>query len=99
MAVTARKRGIRALLLSAVGAAFLTLLSGCAAMEKEMNDFVTNGVIVTPDLTKINDGQYQGKYKSGIVSATVRVEVRDHGVTAIDILKHFNGQGKPIIEI
>jgi uncharacterized protein with FMN-binding domain len=61
----------------------------------EMSDFAKNAVIVTPDLTALDDGDYTGSYASGIVSATVRLRMTDHRIADFTILKHVTGKGKP----
>jgi len=52
-------------------------------------------VISTPDLDKINDGQYQGTYATEMIAVTVAVKVQNHQITSIDILEHKTGKGKP----
>lgn len=47
------------------------------------------------NITEIDDGIYQGKYEVFPVSVELNVEVKDHQIIEIDILKHDNGQGKP----
>jgi len=56
---------------------------------------VSEIVISTPDLNTIEDGQYQGAFATDLVAATVAVTVADHKITAIDILEHRTGKGKP----
>ncbi len=46
------------------------------------------------DLSNIKDGEYLGEYKTIAVSAKVRISVKDHKITTIEILQHINGQGK-----
>ena len=72
-------------------AAVVLLTSRCTGMEKEMDEFVRNDDISTPDLSAIADGVYEGSYRSGIV----RAKVSDHQIISIEILRHFNGKGKP----
>lgn len=47
------------------------------------------------NLTQVQDGIYTGQYGEIPVSAEVSVTVKDHTITAIQIVKHVNGQGKP----
>lgn len=63
-------------------------------LEHEMDQFVKTATFATPDLRAMNDGDFTGAYRSGVVSATVEVALRDHRITSIRILKHFNGQGQ-----
>ena len=50
--------------------------------------------IAQVDLNGINNGIYVGSYSVFPISAEVNVMVEDHAITAIDIKKHTNGQGK-----
>ncbi|MGL6197869.1 MAG: FMN-binding protein [Lachnospiraceae bacterium] len=46
------------------------------------------------DLEAIADGTYQGKCDNGLVSVTVEVDVQNHSITNVNILKHQNGMGQ-----
>ncbi len=46
------------------------------------------------DLSNAEDGIYEGSYKSFPVSARVKVTIKDHKITAIDLIEHKNGQGQ-----
>lgn len=50
--------------------------------------------IHTPDLQKIADGSYEGSFDNFPVSVKTRVTVKHHKIISVEILKHFNGQGK-----
>lgn len=45
------------------------------------------------DLTRINDGIYIGSYSAFPVAAKVDVEIKDHKITGITLIKHTHGQG------
>ena len=47
------------------------------------------------DLTKVNDGIYEGQCDTGVVRARVQVTVRDHRMESIELLEHENGRGTP----
>ncbi len=47
------------------------------------------------DLTSISDGVYKGTYDVFPVSVEVDVTISNHEILKIDLIKHFNGQGKP----
>lgn len=51
------------------------------------------------DLSKIEDGNYEGSYESFPVSVEVNVGVKNHEIIDIKILKHVNGQGGPAEKI
>ncbi|SHE86084.1 FMN-binding protein [Alkalibacter saccharofermentans] len=46
------------------------------------------------DLTQVNDGIYFGSHDAFPISVEVEVEVSNHKIDKIEILKHDNGQGK-----
>ena len=47
------------------------------------------------DLTKVDDGVYEGQCDTGVVQARVQVTVRDHRMESIELLEHENGRGTP----
>lgn len=44
-------------------------------------------------LTRLADGDYFGSYKAFPISVKVKVTVKNHSISDIELLKHFNGQG------
>jgi uncharacterized protein with FMN-binding domain len=46
------------------------------------------------DLSTIGDGEYYGDCDTGLVSAKVRVVVKDRVITELELLEHHNGRGK-----
>ena len=51
--------------------------------------------IVDVDLSTVEDGTYVGEYEQFPVSVIMEVEVLDHEIISIEILKHDNGKGGP----
>lgn len=47
------------------------------------------------DLSTVADGAYEGKAFLLPVSVKVRATVSDGRLASVELLKHFNGQGKP----
>ena len=47
------------------------------------------------DLTKVEDGVYEGQCDTGVVRARIQVTVRDHRMESIELLEHENGRGTP----
>jgi uncharacterized protein with FMN-binding domain len=47
------------------------------------------------DLAALEDGTYTSSYSVFPVSAKVSVTVKDHRITAINLIEHKNGQGAP----
>jgi uncharacterized protein with FMN-binding domain len=53
----------------------------------------------TIDLNQIDDGVYTGKSSTFPIEVEVLVEVTNHTITNIDVIKHINGQGSEAINI
>ena len=75
----------------------LILAVSCTAMmnkgmEKAKNELM---IIEDPDLSKVDDGIYKGKFDTMLVKAEVEVSVVNHKIVSILIIKHENGKGKP----
>ncbi|HBL84317.1 MAG: hypothetical protein A2Y17_07325 [Clostridiales bacterium GWF2_38_85] len=66
------------------------IISGMQKNLDNLKSIESNDV----DLSKISDGTYSGSYKVLPISVEVSVTVKDHKITAIDLLKHDNGKGK-----
>ena len=47
------------------------------------------------DLSKAEDGVYEGQCDTGVVRVRVQVTVRDHQLESIELLEHENGRGAP----
>jgi len=71
-------------------AAFRIVFSRIEANLAALKDMTIQSV----DLGGMDDGSYTGNYSVFPVSATVRVTVRDHVMTGIELVKHTHGQGK-----
>jgi uncharacterized protein with FMN-binding domain len=59
-------------------------------MEKEVQNLNYSPV----SLLEVEDGIYQGKAETTFVKVEVEVEVLDHEIIRIDLLKHDNALGK-----
>ena len=69
-------------------------LSSCGLAE-ELERFMADPGIETPDLSRTADGTYTGEYAVGPISVVVEVEMKGHEITRCTILKHRSGRGKP----
>ncbi len=79
--------------ITAVGLiAVVLLLSGCGSI-REMKEFSETVVFTDPELKDLEDGLYIGEFEKGLVAAEVEVQIRDHAIEAIEILRHDNGKG------
>ena len=54
---------------------------------------LTDVPVAAIDPATLEDGTYAGSYSAFPVSAEVRVTVRDHAFTGIELVKHTHGQG------
>lgn len=57
------------------------------AMSKQHN--------VEIDMAQVKDGTYEGESDGGMIKVKVSVEVKNHKITAINLIEHKNGKGKP----
>lgn len=60
---------------------------------QEYHSQVQNMKISDVDLSRVPDGSYTGSSDVTYVSAEVKVTVKDHKITKIDLVKHNNGRG------
>ena len=79
-------------------AAGLVLSKVISEAEKNFKELV-NMQIRNIDLTEVQDGVYNGKYKAFPVSVEVNVIVANHQITEIELVKHFNGQGSSAVAV
>jgi uncharacterized protein with FMN-binding domain len=87
-----RKRMVLlAVLIFVVGAA-IAAIAIKSQLERNLEQLV-NTTITDIDISKLNDGVYDGSYSTFPVSARVRVIIKDHRITAIELLEHNNGLG------
>ena len=54
---------------------------------------ISEVVIETPDISRIQDGTYNGSFDAIFVFADVDVNVKGHEITGIKINEHRNGRG------
>lgn len=71
----------------------IAALSGTKANIEVSLAKLTDTTIPDMDMSNIGDGTYNGSYKVFPVAAEVKVTVQDHRITAIELVKHSNGQG------
>ena len=64
-------------------------------MTIQTKQAVAKQVNVPIDMNQVADGFYEGSSDGGLVQVQVIVEVKDHQIKSIEILKHENGKGKP----
>ncbi|UWG95858.1 FMN-binding protein [Dehalobacter sp. DCM] len=74
--------------------AFFSVRNMLISSEQNLN-YLMQEKIANVDLDNIPDGAYTGTYAASPIEAAVRVTVKDHAITAIEITKHENGRGEP----
>ena len=79
--------GLFALLALLIG---IGSLAGCSVSYPDILK-----TIEAPAVSSLRDGSYEGSYFLLPVKVEVRVKVESGRIQSIDLLKHFNGQGKP----
>ena len=47
------------------------------------------------ELSEVKDGSYEGEAETPLVKVKLSVNVKDHKITDIKLIKHQNGKGKP----
>lgn len=70
-----------------------------SGMTKELRARADAAVFTDLRLSEVPDGTYGGTCDWGVISVQTQVTVEDGNITAIDILKHSNGRGKPAEQI
>lgn len=80
------------ILILIIGAIFTVVVvkSNLEANLEKLTDLPISDV----DLTKVEDGIYTGRYTAFPVAAVVKVTIKGHKITGINLVKHNNGQGK-----
>lgn len=65
------------------------------SMNKMSEDVLDEQVNVEINMEQVADGIYTGSSDGGLVKVEVEVEVKDHKIVNINLLKHECGTGKP----
>lgn len=77
---------------------FIGLFIAYKWIDINLNQLLTEEVD-TVNLSQIDDGTYPGKASTFPIEVEVVVEVTDHKITNIDLVKHVNGQGNDASKI
>jgi len=67
-------------------------------IDNNLNQLLTEEVELF-NFSQIDDGKYPGKASTFPIEVEVMVEVSDHKITNIELVKHVNGQGNDAIKI
>lgn len=62
---------------------------------KQSSEKLAAMVNVDIDMEQLADGIYTGSSDGGLVKVQVQVEVKDHHIISIELLRHDNGKGAP----
>ena len=90
------KIGWRKIVLFVLGVAVLAALTAGLLYYRSYLDYerAVNAIqIQGVDLTAIGDGEYYGESDVGFVRAKVKVIVKDHRMTDIELIEHINERG------
>jgi uncharacterized protein with FMN-binding domain len=87
-----KKLGIAVLIMVVV--IFVAGQFAMAAIEKNF-ETLKEDPAKEVDLTRVEDGTYQGSHNVFPVMVELEVLVKDHKIVSIELLKHQNGQGAP----
>lgn len=94
MAKSVRKKGCLTVFLAVSAILVIMAVITFLSMGKKMETY--KGFDFTKlDLSNIEDGTYTGSEDGKLVKVTVKVTVKDHKITGIDIIEHQNGKGQP----
>jgi uncharacterized protein with FMN-binding domain len=85
------KKGIKVLLVFVAIATIL--LIAFLVMYSQMNNDLANLKFPETNLENLANGTYKGEAETSLVKVEVAVQVNDHKITRIDLLKHDNGRG------
>lgn len=89
------KKGMKILVIS-LTVLVVIIIAGTVmvrGMARGLEDFLAEVEIETVDLRAVSDGTYHGSTDAGIIQVRLEVDVKDHRITDIRLLKHRNGQG------
>ena len=62
---------------------------------QKTHEALDSQVNVEIDMNRVADGTYKGSSGDGMIKVEVEVEVKDHEIVNINLLKHECGKGKP----
>ena len=77
---------------------FIGVYSGIKTIQSNL-ERLQDLEIANVDLTEVVDGTYTGSYKVFPIIAEVKVTVKNHQITGVELLKHQSGQGAPADKI
>lgn len=82
---------ILAIVIATLAVAFIGVKAILESGLKELSKTAIEEV----DLGQIADGNYQGSFSAFPVSVKLTVAISGHRISAINLIEHTNGQGKP----
>lgn len=85
-----KKTKVVLVVLIAIG---IIISGGYLTITKITQNYTNKINIDNIDISKINDGNYEGNYSANPVSASVNVSVKDHQITNIELIEHQTGLG------
>jgi len=77
---------------------FIGLFVAYKWIDNNLEKLETNEIEII-NLSEVNDGLYAGKASTFPIEVEVQVEVVNHKIIQIELIKHVNGQGSDAVKI
>lgn len=90
-----KKKGILIVAASLVILCIAVIVIMLGAMNKMSREVLDNQINTDINMEQVADGIYTGSSDGGLVKVEVEVEVKEHKIVNINLLKHECGKGKP----
>ena len=78
------------IILYSLAVTFIIGLTGCTS---DVEEILAETNIEGINLNDVEDGEYKGEHKAGLVEVVLDVEVQGNRITNLNILKHNNWRG------
>jgi uncharacterized protein with FMN-binding domain len=86
----------RIIVFSILAVVIIGIVIGVIVVKSYLDNYsetISNITITNVELSQVSDGTYTGSYEAFPVNVEVKVTIKDHKITGIDLVKHVNGQG------
>ncbi len=89
------KKSIKVIIIVIAIIILIVIIGGIiiSGMVRNLENFIADVDIKPVELSQVDDGTFKGKTNAGIIQVVLEVDVKDHEIRDIRILKHRNGQG------
>lgn len=86
-------------LVMAIGVLIIILIGLLFWIDHDATKEIEKMTVLEIDMSKVQDGTYQGEVATDLVSAVVEVVVKDHTIESIELIEHHHGMGYGASEI